>query len=130
MPIMDGYTATEHLRRDQRFANLPILAMTANATEADRNESLRVGMNAHINKPINPAELFKALLSWIEPGDRVLPSPVAESIVAESVASLDLLDLAGFDTAGGIARVGGSVDAYRRLLRKFSDNQGSSVDQL
>jgi signal transduction histidine kinase/CheY-like chemotaxis protein len=130
MPIMDGYTATEHLRRDQRFTNLPILAMTANATAADSEKSLQAGMNAHINKPINPAELFKALLSWIEPGDRVLPSPVTESFVAEGAASLDLLDLTGVDTASGIARVGGSVDAYRRLLRKFANNQAASVDQL
>ena len=54
MPNMDGYKATQIIRRlpDEQKANIPIVAMTANAFEEDRKKALRVGMNGHIAKPI------------------------------------------------------------------------------
>ena len=65
MPVMDGETATRHIREDVRFANLPILAMTANAMAGDRERCLEAGMNDHIAKPIDPEVLFAALRRWI-----------------------------------------------------------------
>jgi CheY-like chemotaxis protein len=129
MPIMDGYTATRKLREDDRYASLPILAMTANATVEDRQKSLDAGMNAHINKPINPNDLFNALLTWIKPGGRT-PKVVSTSPANSAADSRQLSDLEGFDTDGGVARVGGSVDAYWRLLGKFADNQENAVAQV
>jgi CheY-like chemotaxis protein len=54
MPVMDGYTATEKIRafENKELASIPIIAMTANAFEEDRQKALNVGMNAHIAKPI------------------------------------------------------------------------------
>ena len=65
MPIMDGYEATRAIRvlRDYEKANIPILAMTANAFAEDKIQAFRCGMNAHIAKPIDVAELMKALAS-------------------------------------------------------------------
>ena len=63
--IMDGYEATQRIRQDARFANLPILAMTANAMVSDREAALEAGMNDHIPKPIDPAKLFDTLKIWI-----------------------------------------------------------------
>lgn len=54
MPIMDGYQATRLIRKDNRFNALPIIAMTANAMNTDRAESLKAGMNEHIGKPFDP----------------------------------------------------------------------------
>lgn len=55
MPKMDGYTATREIRmmKNNRKANIPIIAMTANAFEEDRRKAFQVGMNAHITKPID-----------------------------------------------------------------------------
>ena len=55
MPKMDGYTATREIRTltNNRKANIPIVAMTANAFEEDKIKSLEAGMNAHISKPIS-----------------------------------------------------------------------------
>ena len=55
MPKMDGYTATREIRTmsNNRKANIPIIAMTANAFEEDRQKAFEAGMNAHISKPIN-----------------------------------------------------------------------------
>ncbi len=55
MPKMDGYTATREIRTltDQKCANIPIIAMTANAFEEDRKKAVKAGMNGHIAKPIS-----------------------------------------------------------------------------
>jgi CheY-like chemotaxis protein len=65
MPVMDGYTAAILLRKDPRFATLPIIAMTANAMSTDIQAALDAGMNDHIAKPIDVADMFTVLLSWI-----------------------------------------------------------------
>ena len=63
MPVMDGYEATRAIRalENRKLASIPILAMTANAFEEDRQTALKSGMNGHIAKPINIDTLFKTL---------------------------------------------------------------------
>ncbi len=63
MPIMDGYTATRAIRsfEDKELANIPIIAMTANAFEEDKRKALEIGMNAHIAKPIDVNRLLGEL---------------------------------------------------------------------
>jgi signal transduction histidine kinase/ABC-type amino acid transport substrate-binding protein/ActR/RegA family two-component response regulator len=63
MPNMDGYQATRAIRAlaDKEKANLPIIAMTANAFEEDKSKAVNMGMNGHIAKPIDVSELFKVL---------------------------------------------------------------------
>ncbi len=65
MPIMDGFTASEHIREldDPARASIPIIALTANAFREDRERCLNAGMNAHVCKPINPDELTAAIAS-------------------------------------------------------------------
>ena len=67
MPVMDGYQATRAIRQleDKALASIPILAMTANAFEEDKQEALRSGMDGHIAKPIDIKKLIETL-------DRVL----------------------------------------------------------
>jgi CheY-like chemotaxis protein len=67
MPVMDGVTATREIRKDERFKDLAIVAMTANAMRADRDRCIAAGMNDHIAKPIEPEDLWQALLKWIKP---------------------------------------------------------------
>ena len=67
MPVMDGFTATRRLRESPRFQALPILAMTANAMAGDREKVLAAGMNDHIAKPINVAEMFNTIARWVIP---------------------------------------------------------------
>lgn len=75
MPVMDGLEATRQLRalgfavnverKIHYLSTVPIIAMTANAMEEDRQQSLAAGMNAHIKKPIAPRELLHCLMRWI-----------------------------------------------------------------
>ncbi|MDD3794437.1 MAG: transporter substrate-binding domain-containing protein [Lachnospiraceae bacterium] len=68
MPVMDGITAVKTIRAlDHMDAKtVPIIAMTANAFEEDVKKSLDAGMNAHLAKPIEPAELFQTICDWLE----------------------------------------------------------------
>ena len=67
MPVMNGYEATRQIRQleDPKLAGIPILAMTANAFEEDKQEALRSGMNGHISKPINISKLLETLTAML-----------------------------------------------------------------
>jgi two-component system sensor histidine kinase/response regulator len=64
MPLLDGYSATREIRSKPRFATLPIIAMTANASQADRIRAMDAGMNDHIAKPFDPENLLVMLQRW------------------------------------------------------------------
>jgi polar amino acid transport system substrate-binding protein len=116
MPVMDGYEATRRIRQQDRFKQLPILAMTANAMVGDREKVLAAGMNEHISKPINVNELFLVMARWITPA-----FPVSEVKDSSSTASeqASLPELPGIDTLAGLAVSQGRQTLYRRLLLKF-----------
>ncbi|MDL2272480.1 response regulator [Desulfovibrio sp. OttesenSCG-928-I05] len=65
MPEMDGLSAARAIRQQEKFRTLPILAMTAHAMSGDRERSFNAGMNDHVTKPIDAAELFAALIRWM-----------------------------------------------------------------
>ena len=127
MPVMNGYDATRAIRADQRFKNLPVLAMTANATVSDKKKAIEAGMNDHISKPIDPATLYNALLKWIEPGQRELPQDV---VTEQNEEQIILVDIEGLDMAAGISRVGGNVKAYQNILLKFSQGQTDTLETI
>jgi predicted ATPase/signal transduction histidine kinase/DNA-binding response OmpR family regulator len=66
MPVMDGYEAARAIRANPAWADLPILAMTANAMAGDREKALAAGMNDHIAKPIHVAEMFAKIGDWAQ----------------------------------------------------------------
>jgi len=66
MPKLNGVEATRAIRGIPGYAQIPILAMTANAFEEDRKQCLDAGMNDHIGKPVDPDRLFETLLKWLE----------------------------------------------------------------
>jgi CheY-like chemotaxis protein len=67
MPVMDGYTATLRIRNDPQFGSLPIIAMTADAMEADKKRVFEVGMDDFVSKPIDIEQLFNVLRNRIKP---------------------------------------------------------------
>jgi len=66
MPEMDGLCATQAIRADQRSANVPIVALTAQAMRGDRDRCIAAGMNAYLSKPINPELLYKTLVEQLQ----------------------------------------------------------------
>lgn len=78
MPVMDGYEATALIRCGESPAldmSVPIIAMTANAMEGDKEKCLNVGMNDYISKPIIPAQMQKVLKKWLRKNDDPVPAP-------------------------------------------------------
>lgn len=125
MPEMDGLSATMGIRRRLEFARLPILAMTANAFDDDRQACLAAGMNDFVAKPVNPDELYTTVLRWLS-GDGRFPLELAsgESAAppAEKSGPCTALNLPGVNTAAGLAAVKGNMRKYRSLLRMFAQS--------
>ena len=67
LPIMDGYEATRQIRRLARHADVPIIALTANALQGDREACLDAGMNDYLAKPFKRIDLQRILLRWLPP---------------------------------------------------------------
>ncbi len=65
MPVMDGLTATKNIRKNPKFASLPIIAMSAHAMAGDKEVSIANGMNEHITKPIDPNILYNTIDYWL-----------------------------------------------------------------
>jgi CheY-like chemotaxis protein len=119
MPVMDGLTATLEIRKEKDFDTLPIVAMTANAMHGDRDRCLQAGMNDHVAKPIEPDDLWKALLKWIQPRhtDAAIPPP-------KPTAALELPgNIEGLDMVNGLRRVLGKKKLYLSMLGKFVAGQ-------
>jgi CheY-like chemotaxis protein len=128
MPVMDGFTATRELRKDERYKTLPILAMTANATHEDRKRCEEAGMDDHIAKPIIPKILFETLLKWVPHKEREIPDAPDDEFADTSAAELP--DLQGVDTEAGLERVGGNIRSYLKLLDKFAENQSDTINEI
>lgn len=124
MPVMDGYEATKEIRKQTKYRDLPILAMTANAMADDRDKVIAVGMNAHISKPINVADMFKVMAEWITPSN---PTATIESHPRNEVAIPEFKNISVED---GLSRTSGNSELYIKLLRKFAKNQASFTVDL
>ena len=128
MPVMDGLEATRLIRAEGRFAELPIIAMTANAMSVDRDRCLKAGMNDHIAKPIDPEQLFDTLLRWVKPRRLPATSPPAEILAP---AQTDLIpEIAGIDVQLGLRRVLGKRKSYLAMLGRFAGSQGETLKRL
>lgn len=139
MPVMDGETATRHLRADPRFARLPIVAMTANAMDADRQRCFEAGMNDHVAKPIDPAALWKALARWIQPRPGLgvpqgLPPPLplrnGAAVPPSPPRPVAWPLVAGLDTALGLQRALNKPALYGDMLRRFAQGQAGAVREI
>ena len=125
MPVMDGHQATLEIRRQPRFAQLPIVAMTAHAMAEERDRCLAEGMNDHITKPIDPEALYQAVARWglrQEASPASTGSPVAPLDTGAGAPRLPAA-ITGLDMTAGLRRVADKPQVYLRLLRMFLGDQ-------
>ncbi|HZX32657.1 MAG TPA: response regulator [Rhodocyclaceae bacterium] len=134
MPVMDGLEATRIIRTLPGYADTPILALTANAFDEDREQCLRAGMTDHVSKPVNAEVLFEKLLHWLP--RHSLPREVAAvpTTAAPSAGEDDrmarLAGVPGLDARAGLQSLNLSTDTYLRLLRLFADNHAGDAARL
>ncbi|NCP64978.1 MAG: transporter substrate-binding domain-containing protein [Paraglaciecola sp.] len=113
MPVMDGFEATKKIRTESQWADLPIIAMTANVMPQDKQRCIEVGMNAHVNKPIDPDQLFAQLAA-------ALGLDKFTTVSQETEAHPSALpDIAGIDLNQGLRRVAGNSQTYMAILEKI-----------
>ncbi|MCF8479162.1 MAG: response regulator [Rhodospirillum sp.] len=139
MPRMDGLTATRKLRDDPANSGLPVVAMTANVLSGDREKTLAAGMDDHLGKPIDIKSFYRVLVKYLRserrgtrpmprPGEHRTnlaegrdPGPPAGSGTEEYVVPPSLLEIPGLSATEGLVRVGGRLERYLGLLRRFVD---------
>ncbi|MFM5769204.1 PAS domain S-box protein [Aeromonas caviae] len=126
MPVMDGLQATREIRAVPVLAALPILAMTANASHADREACLQAGMNDHVGKPIDIDEVVELILKLVQgkavpaAGTERQPAAASETATAVEVDPLDRL----------MRRFGQNLNVYRQTLASFSIEACNQLDML
>ena len=146
MPVMDGLAATREIRRIEGLAELPIIAMTANAMGADRDRCIEAGMNDHLVKPIELAALWRALGKWIRPRDglgaaaagagagHAVTAAIEAGAATNGAGSIGAveppLDVPGLDVQAGLRRVMGKRRLYLDLLRNFVATQAGAAAQV
>jgi signal transduction histidine kinase/DNA-binding response OmpR family regulator len=123
MPVMDGIRATRLLRADPRFAQLPVIAMTANAMSSDRDECLAAGMNDHVGKPFDLNRLVQTLIQhtrW-HPGAHVSAATTAAAAAAPLAALPAPATVwpAGIDVDLALARMGGNKGLLQRSISAY-----------
>ncbi len=125
MPIMDGYEATDNIRKTFNTEELPIVAMTANALGGDKEKCLAAGMNDYISKPIRVTELLETLNRWVNLGDQKTETQTIHenSFTKKLDDNLTLIDL-----SSGIELMGGESEFYQ-LLEKFQKQQFNFIER-
>lgn len=126
MPVMDGLEATRYLRSHERLAALPIIAMTANAMQADREKCLTAGMNDHVAKPLDVEHLVETILHWI-------PTARNDSDRVEAPAPAGLVefpDLPGINVPDALKRLGNDGEKLRTLLIRMVEDHRSVPDDI
>ena len=128
MPVMDGYTATEEIRKIKSHEELPVVAMTADAMMGIKEKCLGVGMQGFVTKPIDSDELFGALVKWIKPGEReILDARRAEPKLVDEV---DIPPIPNIDLVDGLKRVSGNKKLYVSLLEKFYNSNINVINEI
>ncbi len=132
MPAMDGLTAVRRIRERPEFADLPVIAMTADALPGDRETSLAAGMNDHLVKPVDPGELYRLLSTWVERSpielDVVSPASMDEAADVAFMKMVRSLGVVDSDTA--VKRLHGRPSLYRQLIRGFLQDHQSLLPRL
>ncbi|MDM8545073.1 response regulator [Candidatus Venteria ishoeyi] len=115
MPVMDGYEAVRHIRRQIDASELPIIAMTAHTLEEEQEKCRQVGMNAHVAKPVDVDKLLIELSKQLGiTTKKMVPASVQvteDKYLPQQVPGINLAD--------GLVRLRGNQILYHRLLRDF-----------
>ena len=124
MPGMDGLQATRLIRADASLAGLPVIAMTAHAFARDRELSRAAGMNDHVSKPFEPAQLFEVMLRWMRPAVGHDGPSAPESTIGTELAG----PVVDFEL--GLRRCLGRPELYRKILGRYLKQRAATGNEI
>ncbi len=132
MPVMDGLTSTEEIRKLKQYNNVPIIAMTADAMSGVKEKCLEFGMNDMVTKPIDPDEMFGVMVQWIAPKTHDLrpKTKIKPKTKDLSHKNIDIPDFELIDIENGLARVGGNKALFLKLLTNFRDTGTDHYEEI
>jgi len=140
MPVMDGLAATRVIR--DRSSNVldhdvPVIAMTANAMEGDREKCYECGMTGYIPKPIEPDEIYNTLKRYItdkkltvEGGESAMSPHTIEHHEAPSVSGSQTREVKAFDREELLVRINNNTGLLKRLVQVFLETVPDDIDML
>jgi two-component system sensor histidine kinase/response regulator len=138
MPRLDGLKATRAIRELHGYADTPILAMTANAFDSDREDCLQAGMNDHVPKPVDPKVLYAKLLQWL-PEKSAAVSHATDAPAAQQAAPATprpaelrtaLSAIPGVDVDAGLRTTRGRLEKLCDYLNHFIDDHAAETDKI
>jgi predicted ATPase/signal transduction histidine kinase/CheY-like chemotaxis protein/tRNA A-37 threonylcarbamoyl transferase component Bud32 len=131
MPVMDGLAAALAIRKLSGWGSVPVIAMTANAMDADRQRCMDAGMVDVVAKPVEPEQLFKAMLRWVvRDAASVLTATEPPALATPQTVTPPAFVIEGLDVQGGLRRVMGQQERYRALLRNFAQEQSDALRRI
>jgi two-component system, sensor histidine kinase LadS len=123
MPVMDGLEATRRIR--QRDADLPVLAMTANVLQQDREACEAAGMNGFVSKPVDEQQLLATVATNLR-----RPPSMAAAPAASTASSALPEQLPGIDLAEGLRRMGGRESMLLTMLHSLVEGERAGIERL
>jgi len=114
MPVMDGFKATELIRSDSRFDDIPIVSLTALISEHEIEKMFDSGMNGYLSKPIRIERLYSALNPFLKKGKD--DTDDSGFLMRNTAIALD-----GLDIKEGLKNMKNNIIFYKEVLREFSD---------
>lgn len=133
MPVMDGIAATRRIRAPESSVlnrEIPIIAMTANALQGDRERCLEAGMNDYLAKPVSPDALAAMLSKWL-PGRQKETSPDNSGERPTKTVTSNTAEVKPiFDRAGMLARLMGDEELMGTVIAGFLEDMPVQMNQL
>jgi CheY-like chemotaxis protein len=135
MPVMDGYTATAHIRRRIASSDLPIIGLTAHAMSEHERLAEKAGMDGYVAKPIDPRALLGTICRLLgrDPADQSTDGHSKARSAAPQAAALgdtDTHDGQAVNYEMAIGRMLGRRDLYLDVVRKFLKDSASYMQQM
>lgn len=131
MPVMDGLTATQEIRKLLQYKDVPILAMTADAMSGVKEKCIAAGMNDIVTKPIDPDEMFGVMVQWMKPMEHRTPNKELRTLKdKKGILEVEVPLIPGLNIEGALKRINNKKKLYLSILEKFYVNNQNIINEL